>query len=94
MSKTSAARDERMAFRLDRKTKLLVAQAARVRGLSLTEFCLSTLEAEARRTVEREHLLELSEIDRRRVYDLLMNPPSPTAALETAVAKSRAVLRR
>ena len=93
MAQASPPRTERMAFRLDRKTKHLVRIAADARGLTLTEFCLVTLETEARRTIERQRLLELGEADQQAFFKALRNPPEPNPRLRAAVRSYRARIR-
>lgn len=85
----SAARAERLGFRLDEAAKEMIERAARLEGRKITEFCVTALTETARRTIERHETLVLSDADRKRFFEVLTNPPSPSERLKRAFAASR-----
>jgi uncharacterized protein (DUF1778 family) len=82
-------RDDRLGFRLDRRTKALVKRAARLESRSLTDFCLTALADAAERTIARRETLELSARDREAFFSALVNPPAPNARLRRAFREHR-----
>ena len=77
MSATPAA--ERLNFRLDPQKKRLIEQAAAIRGLSVTDFAVTTLFREAQEVVTSEQSLVLSDRDRDAFLAALDRPPAPGA---------------
>jgi uncharacterized protein (DUF1778 family) len=87
--KDPAMRADRLGFRLDRHTKVMIERAAQLEGRKLTEFCITALAETARRTIEQHETLVLSERDRKAFFDVLMNPPQPGERLKRAFAAAR-----
>jgi uncharacterized protein (DUF1778 family) len=85
----SAARAERLGFRVDKHTKGIIERAAQLEGRKLTEYCIAALAETARRTIEQHETLVLSEKDRKVFFDTLMNPPPPNERLKRAFAAAR-----
>jgi uncharacterized protein (DUF1778 family) len=80
-------REERLGFRLDEPTKALIKRAAGLERRKLTDFCTTALAEAARRTIEAHETLVLSERDRERFFDALVNPPAPSERLQRAFAE-------
>lgn len=74
---STKAHSERINFRLEPKKKYLIEEAAAARGLTLTQFAISTLEKEAQAVVQNAHLLVLSDRDRDAFLTALDHPPAP-----------------
>ena len=87
------ARNARLGFRVDARTKKLVERAAALERRSLTDFCLTVLVENIAATIQRHKTLVLSERDRQLFFDLLIHPPKPNARLRRAFrdAKERIV---
>ncbi len=83
------ARAERLGFRVDEQTKLLIERAARLERRKLTDFCITALTAAARRAIAEHETLTLSEVDRQVFFDALVNPPEPGERLKRAVAEHK-----
>ena len=64
-------------------------RAARLERRNLTDFCLTALAEAARRTIERNASLFLSEADRAAFFDALVHPPKPNARLRRALRAER-----
>lgn len=80
-------KNDRFEIRLSSADKKLVTEAARLRGLTPTEFALKATLKASRRTVERVKMLRFSKRDQEIILDALMSPPVPTARLKKAFAK-------
>ena len=78
------ARDFRLGFRVDNRTKALVEHAAKLERRSLTDYCLSVLVEAAQQTIARHETLDLSERDREAFFDALIHPPEPNERLQRA----------
>jgi uncharacterized protein (DUF1778 family) len=83
------ARAERLGFRVDEDTKVLIARAARLSGRRVTDFCMTALTEAARRTIAEHETLVLSSRDRAAFFDALMNPPAPSDRLRRAFAEHK-----
>lgn len=88
------SRGARLDFRVDARTKRLVERAARVQRRNLTDFCLTTLADAARKALDRDSSLILSEADRAAFFDALLHPPEPGRRLRRAVRVERSRVER
>lgn len=84
--RTKAA-DERLEARISRDQKRLFQRAAALKGVTLTDFVVSSAEAAAGRTLEEHDTLRLSLEDRHRFVEALMSPPAPNSALRRAAER-------
>ncbi len=75
---------ERMSFRIATMDKSLLIRAATLQNTNLTEFVLRNIVPVARKIVDDNERLKLSERDSLRVMELLDNPPAPNAKLMAA----------
>jgi uncharacterized protein (DUF1778 family) len=91
--KRDSNREDRLGFRLDRQTKVLIERAAQLEGRKITEFCVTALAETARRTIEQHETLVLSDRDRKVFFDALMTPPPVNERLERAFAAARRRVR-
>ena len=78
---------ERLEARVRAEQKMIFRRAAALKGMSLTDFMITTLEAAAQKTVEEHDVLRLSVEDRRAFIDALMKPPAPNQALRRAAER-------
>lgn len=91
-SGTSRARNARLGFRVDARTKALVERAARLERRSVTDFCLTALNHAAEQTIDRHGSLVLSDADRNAFFEALVSPPKPNARLRRALRRELKVL--
>lgn len=84
---------ERINFRLDQNIKQVIERAAAIRGQSLTDFAVATLEREARAVVSDHEMLVLSDKDRDAFLKALDNPPAPSENLRRAAMRYKAAAR-
>ena len=86
MPAATSSSDERLEARITLDQKRLFKEAASVRGVTLTDFVVSSVHEAAIRTLEARHVIELSRSDQRAFVDALIQPPTPNAALRRAWA--------
>jgi uncharacterized protein (DUF1778 family) len=79
----------RLEARLPQNVHAVLKRAAEIEGRSLTDFVVHAAHEAARRTIEREHIIQLSLEDQRRFAEALLNPPEPTPALRRAARRYR-----
>ncbi|MCI0441371.1 MAG: DUF1778 domain-containing protein [Chloroflexi bacterium] len=84
---------ERLEARVSRDQKELFLRAAELRGCSLSEFVVSTLQEAATRAIKESEALELSERERGVFVDALLNPPAPNRALREAAEEYRRAMK-
>jgi uncharacterized protein (DUF1778 family) len=80
---------ERLEARVSRDQKRFFQHAAELKGQTLTDFMIGTLQEAAVRTVEEHNVLKLTVEDQRIFVKALMNPPSPNEALKRAAERYR-----
>ena len=83
---TLALRTERTEARLLPEQKLRIEQAARLKGLSLSDFIVQHADEAAIKTIQAYASWTLEGADRGVFVQALLNPPRPSARL-MAVAK-------
>lgn len=76
--------NDRMSLRIASEEKSLLMRAAAIQHTNLTEFVIRHVVSVARKIIEDNERLELTERDSLRVLDLLDNPPTPNDKLMTA----------
>lgn len=75
MQQSTTSKNERIAARVSKKHKSLFEQAARLRGLSLTDFMTNSAYDEALRILEQhETIISLSAADSSHFVDAVLNP--------------------
>jgi uncharacterized protein (DUF1778 family) len=82
----------RLEARISAEQKRLFQRAAAVRGVTLTNFVLTSAHEAATRAVQEDELLSLATHERQRFIDALLKPPAPNAALRRAARRYRALL--
>ena len=86
-NRVDRARGERLEARVSREQKLLLQQAARLQGRSLTDFLISSAHEAAVRTIEEMQVIRLSVEDSRLFAEALLNPREPTDDLRAAARR-------
>ena len=91
---------ERLEARITPDQKDLFKRAASLRGVTLTDFVVSSVHEAAVKTLEATHVLEFSRRDQQAFVDALLNPEPPNERLiaaakrHDAAAESRPRARR
>lgn len=88
----SAKHTARMGFRLTGHAKVLIERAAQIEGRSVTDFCLAAVSEAARKSIEREQILTLSERDQKAFFRALMHPPKLSPRLKRAFKRERELI--
>lgn len=83
-SKERNARSERVQARISPDTKRLLERAASLRGVSLSDFVVSSAYDAATRTVKEHQVIALSARDSEAFARALLSPPAPNDALKRA----------
>jgi uncharacterized protein (DUF1778 family) len=94
MPTTTNSTDERLEARISTEQKRLFKEAATLRGVTLTDFVVSSVHEAAVRTLEARHVIELSQSDQRAFVDALSRPPAPNSVLRKAWARHSASAAR
>jgi len=89
MPRTAAHRDDRLELRATREEKRLLSAAAAYERLDVTNFVMRSVLPAARKVVDQNERIVLSERDTARVLALLDNPPKPSRALLAAARAYR-----
>ncbi len=71
-------------MRIASEEKSLLVRAAALQHTHLTEFVTRTVVAEARKVIEQNERIVLTERDRAHLLDLLEEPPAPNEKLMAA----------
>lgn len=90
MPRTAVNRDDRLELRTTREEKRLLAAAAAYERLDMTSFVMRSALTAARKVVDRNERITLSERDTERILALLDNPPKPSKVLLAAARVYRA----
>jgi uncharacterized protein (DUF1778 family) len=89
----TATRIERLEARVSREAKALCQRAARLQGLTLTDFVVNSAVEAAKRTVRESEFLELSYRERVAFVEALLKAPTiPNAKLRKAAKRYARVL--
>lgn len=75
---------DRMSLRIPSEEKSLLMRAAALQHVNLTEFVIRNAVSVARKVIDENERLELTERDSLHVLDLLDNPPAPNDKLLAA----------
>ena len=85
---TLTQKAERLEVRTTSAQKRLIERAAELRGMSVTDFVVSNIQAAAVEIMEFESLV-LRDEAREVFVKALLNPPEPNEALKSAVARQK-----
>ncbi|MGH9604397.1 MAG: DUF1778 domain-containing protein [Terracidiphilus sp.] len=82
-----ALRTERTEARLRPEQKARIERAARLKGLSFSDFIVQNADEAAIRTIQLHTSWTLEDRDRDRFVQALLNPPEPNARLKAAAKR-------
>jgi uncharacterized protein (DUF1778 family) len=80
---------ERLEARLTAEQKRHIEQAARIRGISISDFVISSADEAAMRAIREQEILALNEHARIIFAKALLNPPPPGKRLLAAARRYR-----
>lgn len=84
---------ERLALRCSVGQKEQIHRAAQIRGQSMTEFALQAVADAAWQTIRDHEVMTLSERDTVALFEAVLDPPAPNAALRHAAEQYAARVR-
>lgn len=79
-----ATAQARIEGRVTAKQKRLFEKAAKLEGVTLTDFMISSMQRAATQILQEHATLRLSERDQQAFVKALLNPPEPSEALRKA----------
>ena len=82
-------KQERLEARVTRQQKNLIAQAAALRGTSVTEFLVASAQDAATRAIQDYRLLSLHGEAHEVFVNAVLNPPIPNEAARKAARRYR-----
>lgn len=85
---------ERLEARVSREQKMFFQRAADLKGQTLTDFMIGSLQEAAVKTVEECSVIRLTLEDRKVFVQALMNPPAPNEVLQRAAERYRRSMAR
>jgi uncharacterized protein (DUF1778 family) len=91
--KTGAPRKpkvDRIEARLSSEAKTIIEHAARLEGLSASDFIITHAQEAARAVISEHQQWRLDRLQSEAFINALVNPPSPNAALRRAVERYKA----
>jgi uncharacterized protein (DUF1778 family) len=94
MPAAAQRKTERLDARVTKEQKRSIARAAELRGTSLTEFVVASLQQAADEAIRNAELLELRNEDREAFVTAMLNPPAPNAAAKAAARRYRERVRQ
>jgi uncharacterized protein (DUF1778 family) len=83
----SSARSDRLEARVTSDQKALLRRAAAIRGQSVTDFVVSTAQAEAEAVVRGHDVITLTAGEAERFVELILHPGKAGSALTRAVRR-------
>ncbi|MDR3053856.1 MAG: DUF1778 domain-containing protein [Zoogloeaceae bacterium] len=83
----------RIGARIPQHVYETLCRAAELTGATVNQFLVQAALKEAQMVIEREEIIRLSSRDWAFLLDRLENPPSPNAALRTAMKRHQMLIR-
>ncbi len=94
MSAEHLEKNDRIYARCNTQLKQQIQYAASLKGLDLTTYVLSTLAADADKTVQEHDIMRLGKRDREAFANALINPPAPNKNLIAAAKRYKERMKR
>jgi uncharacterized protein (DUF1778 family) len=79
----------RVTARISPNVQEILQRAAELSGATLNQFMIQAALKEAKKIIEDERVIILSESDANQVFSLLENPPAPNTNLKAAMNKHK-----
>lgn len=87
------ARTARVEARIAPDSLEIIRRAAEIQGRSISDFIVAAAQDAARKAVEEVEVLRLSRQAQEQFTTVLLNPPTPTAALTKAFKRHRSLIK-
>lgn len=84
------AKADRIEARLSRETKLIIEHAARLAGVSASDFVITHAHEAARSVISEHERWRLDRLQSEAFVDALLNPLEPNEALRRAAERHKA----
>ncbi|MCF6264182.1 MAG: DUF1778 domain-containing protein [Xanthomonadales bacterium] len=84
MPQIAVENNDRMSLRIAAEEKSLLMRAAALQHTNMTEFVIRNVVSAARKVIEQNERLELTERDSLHILKLLEQPPAPNEKLMAA----------
>ena len=84
---TAPLREERLEARITRSQKKLFERAASMKGVSISQFVIASVQEAAARTLEEQQFVELGRRDQEMFVNALLHPEPPNERLRAAVER-------
>jgi uncharacterized protein (DUF1778 family) len=81
------SKSERLEARVTPQQKELLQYAAELKGLSLTDFLITSAQSIAEATIREHNVITLTKRDSQAFAEALLNPGQPNAELRAAFAR-------
>lgn len=78
---------QRLEARVSAEQKSFFQRAATLRGVSLTDFMIESIQQAAAKAVEEHDVMKLTAAERQIFIEVLLNPPEPPEALRSATKR-------
>lgn len=85
----TSRRTARLEARISRDALAIVRRAAQIQGRSVSDFVVAAAQEAAHKTVAEVEVIRLSREATEKFANLLLKPPSPSAALKKAFRRHR-----
>jgi uncharacterized protein (DUF1778 family) len=72
----------------------MIRRAAEIQGRSISDFMVAAAQEAAQKTIEEVEVLRLSRQAQEQFAALLLNPPSPSPALQRAFERHRELIEK
>lgn len=86
MPRLANEKTERFNIRIAASQKSMIARAAALSEMDMTDFILDKVVPEAKAVIEAAEVVQVSKRDFARLLELLENPPRPNDRLRAAIA--------
>lgn len=86
----STTKADRIEARLPRETKIMIEHAARLAGMSASDFVITHAHEAARSVIFEHERWRLDRVQSETFVEALLNPPEPNEALRRAAKRYRA----
>ena len=87
MAATAPLREERLEARVTRSQKELFERAASMKGVSISQFVIASVQEAAVRTLQEQQFVELGRRDQEMFVNALLRPEPPNERLRAAVER-------
>jgi len=89
-----AQRTARVEARIAPDSLDMIRRAAEIQGRSISDFMVAAAQEAAQKTIEEVEVLRLSRQAQEQFAALLLNPPSPSPALQRAFERHRELIEK